>query len=94
MGKWSFSLACPANGYACQVSLRRKLMPGFKRRAEKYGMRYPDGTVGVAITGTTDQASFLRLLRELPEGTWKAGLPSRTQRPRVGWRHHPAARIP
>jgi len=71
VGKWSF-LGMPGKWVRpFEVSLLRKLMPGFKRRAEKYGMRYPDGTIGVAITGTTDQASFLRLLRELPEGTWE-----------------------
>jgi len=71
VGKWSF-LGMPGKWVRpLEVSLLRKLQPGFKRLAEKYGMRYPDGTIGIAITGTTDQASFLRLLRELPEGTWE-----------------------
>lgn len=71
VGRWSF-LGMPGKCIRpLEVSLLRRMLPGFKRLAEKFGMRYPEGTIGIAITGTTSKEKFLNLLRELPEGTWE-----------------------
>ena len=54
-----------------ELGVLRNFAPRFRREVEKQGLRTPDGSVGVVVTGTLDLGSFVDLLGVLPEGTWE-----------------------
>lgn len=54
-----------------QLGVLRKFAAKFRREVEKHGLRTPDGSVGVVVTGTLDLGSYVDLLEGLPEGTWE-----------------------
>jgi predicted glycoside hydrolase/deacetylase ChbG (UPF0249 family) len=54
-----------------ELSLLRNFAASFQREIMRHGLRTPDGSVGVAVTGALDLNSFLGLVEALPEGTWE-----------------------
>lgn len=54
-----------------ELSLLRSFAASFQREIIRHGLRTPDGSLGVAVTGTLDLDSFLGLAEALPEGTWE-----------------------
>jgi hopanoid biosynthesis associated protein HpnK len=54
-----------------EVSLLRRLEPGFRRIVAEEGFMTTDGAIGVLATGTLDEASLRSLMQRLPEGTWE-----------------------
>ncbi len=54
-----------------ELGVLRNFAASFKRQVDKYGLRTPDGSVGVLDTGTLDLESFLVIVEALPEGTWE-----------------------
>jgi predicted glycoside hydrolase/deacetylase ChbG (UPF0249 family) len=49
----------------------RQFAVSFRREVEKQGLRTPDGSVGVLVTGELDQSYFTCIAENLPEGTWE-----------------------
>jgi predicted glycoside hydrolase/deacetylase ChbG (UPF0249 family) len=43
----------------------------FQRQAAWHGLRTPDGTIGITLTGYLNKPLLLELLRRVPEGTWE-----------------------
>ena len=56
---------------AAELGVLRSFAGGFRREVARSGLRTPDGTVGVLVTGELDHDSFVELMRGLPEGTWE-----------------------
>ena len=54
-----------------QMSVLRTFAAGFQREVQKHGLRTPDGSVGVLVTGVLDQELFSCIAENLPEGTWE-----------------------
>ena len=54
-----------------EMSVLRKLAANFRNETQKHGLRSPDGSVGVLVTGALDQDSFSSIADNLPEGTWE-----------------------
>ncbi|MDP9160354.1 MAG: ChbG/HpnK family deacetylase [Acidobacteriota bacterium] len=54
-----------------QVKLVRNLAHGFRRAVHAAGMLTPDGTIGIAATGTLNESMFTSLLENMPQGTWE-----------------------
>ena len=54
-----------------ELGMLRNFATTFQQEVNRHGLRTPDGSVGVAITGTLDLNSFLDLVEALPEGTWE-----------------------
>jgi predicted glycoside hydrolase/deacetylase ChbG (UPF0249 family) len=54
-----------------QLAVLRTFATRFKREVAHFGLRTPDGSVGVIDTGTLDLKSFLVIAESLPEGTWE-----------------------
>lgn len=54
-----------------QVTMLRALQPKFLAAASQYGLKTPDGTIGIAATGLLDQALLRRLVSAMPEGIWE-----------------------
>ena len=54
-----------------ELAVLRSFASNFKRELARYGLRTPDGSVGVLHTGTLDLDAFLRIVEHLPEGTWE-----------------------
>jgi chitin disaccharide deacetylase len=51
--------------------LRARLHRRWRKTVCEAGFSTPDGSLGVASTGTMDEASLRAMLRHLPEGTWE-----------------------
>jgi hopanoid biosynthesis associated protein HpnK len=51
--------------------LRAWLHQRWRKTVREAGFATPDGSLGVASTGTMDEASLRAMLRHLPEGTWE-----------------------
>jgi predicted glycoside hydrolase/deacetylase ChbG (UPF0249 family) len=54
-----------------ELGVLRRFAANFQREVNAHGLRTPDGTVGVAVTGALDLNCFLDLVAALPEGTWE-----------------------
>ena len=54
-----------------QVRVLRKLASPFRRAVQKAGMRTPDGTLGIVVTGHLDRQLFQGIAENIPEGTWE-----------------------
>ncbi len=53
------------------MSVLRKFAANFKSETEKHGLRTPDGSVGIQVTGELDHSFFSSIAENLPEGTWE-----------------------
>ena len=53
------------------MGVLRTLAAGFRREVERHGLRTPDGSVGVLVTGVLDPSYFSCIAENLPEGTWE-----------------------
>ena len=51
--------------------LRAQLHRRWRKTVREAGFRTPEGSLGVASTGTMDEASLRAMLRHLPDGTWE-----------------------
>jgi predicted glycoside hydrolase/deacetylase ChbG (UPF0249 family) len=51
--------------------LRAWLHRRWQKTVRKAGFATPDGSLGVASTGTMNEASLRAMLRQMPEGTWE-----------------------
>ena len=54
-----------------EMSVLRNFASSFRREVEKHGLRTPDGSVGVLVTGVLDHNLFSCIAENLPEGTWE-----------------------
>ena len=54
-----------------QVTVLSRLGRTFRKAITGAGMVTPDGTVGIAATGTLDDRLFASIVEGLPEGTWE-----------------------
>jgi len=54
-----------------QVRTLRHLAGPFHKAAKKAGMRTPDGTLGIVVTGHLDPQLFQGIAENMPEGTWE-----------------------
>jgi hopanoid biosynthesis associated protein HpnK len=54
-----------------QVRILKKLATPFRRAVQKAGMRTPDGTLGIVVTGHLDRQLFQGIAGNIPEGTWE-----------------------
>jgi chitin disaccharide deacetylase len=54
-----------------EMSALRNYSATFRREVQKHGLRTPDGSVGVLVTGVLDETHFASIAENLPEGTWE-----------------------
>ena len=54
-----------------ELAVLRSYAASFRTEVERFGLRAPDGSVGVLDTGTLNLESFLLIVDMLPEGTWE-----------------------
>ena len=54
-----------------QMSVLRNFAASFRNDVQKHGLRTPDGSVGVLVTGVLDLNLFSCIADNLPEGTWE-----------------------
>lgn len=54
-----------------QVRFLRRLASPFRKAVQKAGMRTPDGTFGIVVTGHLDRQLFQGIAENIPEGTWE-----------------------
>lgn len=54
-----------------EMSVLRNFSASFRQEVQKHGLRTPDGSVGVLITGELDQGYFTCIAENLPKGTWE-----------------------
>ena len=54
-----------------EMSVLRNFAARFRHEVQKQGLRTPDGSVGVLITGEVDQNYFTCIAENLSEGTWE-----------------------
>ena len=54
-----------------QVRVLRRLASPFRRAVQRAGMRTPDGTLGIVVTGHLDRQLFQGIAENIPEGTWE-----------------------
>ena len=54
-----------------EMSVLRQFAATFRREVEKHGLRTPDGSVGVLVTGVLDDNLFSCIAENLPKGTWE-----------------------
>jgi chitin disaccharide deacetylase len=54
-----------------EMSVLRNFAARFRHEVQKQGLRTPDGSVGVLITGEVDQNYFKSIAENLSEGTWE-----------------------
>jgi predicted glycoside hydrolase/deacetylase ChbG (UPF0249 family) len=43
----------------------------FRKAVQRADLKTPDGTLGIEVTGTLDEALFTTIATDLPEGTWE-----------------------
>ena len=56
---------------SAQVTLLRTLEHQFFRTVQQNGMKTPDGTIGIAVTGLLNGDLLARLVDAMPDGTWE-----------------------
>jgi len=54
-----------------QMNVLRSFATSFRNEVNKHGLRTPDGSVGVLVTGELDPSYFTCIADGLPEGTWE-----------------------
>jgi hopanoid biosynthesis associated protein HpnK len=54
-----------------QVSILRALEQQFRSTVKEDGVKTPDGTIGIAVTGLLDRDLLVRLVSAMPDGTWE-----------------------
>lgn len=54
-----------------QLRFLHRFASDFRQAVEGAGLFSPDGTVGVAVTGSLNQELFRLIVESLPEGTWE-----------------------
>jgi chitin disaccharide deacetylase len=54
-----------------QVRTLRGLAGHFRKAVARAGLRTPDGTLGIAVTGHLDSRLFEAIAENMPEGTWE-----------------------
>jgi predicted glycoside hydrolase/deacetylase ChbG (UPF0249 family) len=54
-----------------QMNMLRNFAASFRNEVLKHGLRTPDGSVGVLVTGALDASYFRCIADNLPEGTWE-----------------------
>ena len=54
-----------------QVRFLGRLASPFRKAVQKAGMRTPDGTFGIVVTGHLDRQLFQGIAENIPEGTWE-----------------------
>jgi predicted glycoside hydrolase/deacetylase ChbG (UPF0249 family) len=54
-----------------QITVLRALRAQFLNMVRENGMKTPDGTIGIAVTGLLDRQLLERLVAAMPEGTWE-----------------------
>jgi chitin disaccharide deacetylase len=56
---------------SAQVTALRVLQSQFRHAVDQHGMKTPDGTIGIAVTGLLDRNLLSRLVEAMPEGAWE-----------------------
>lgn len=54
-----------------EMSVLRNFARKFQHEVEKHGLRTPDGSLGVLVTGALDLELFTFIADHIPEGTWE-----------------------
>ena len=54
-----------------EMSVLRSFAASFRREVANHGLRAPDGSFGVLVTGTLTLELFLEIAAAIPEGTWE-----------------------
>ena len=54
-----------------EVRILRALADKFRNAANQAGLRTPDGTLGIVVTGALDEKLFRAIAAIIPEGTWE-----------------------
>jgi chitin disaccharide deacetylase len=54
-----------------EMSILRSFAVGFRREVANHGLRTPDGSFGVLVTGALTLNLFLEIAAAIPEGTWE-----------------------
>ena len=54
-----------------EVRILRALADKFRDAANQAGLRTPDGTLGIVVTGALDEKLFRAIAAIIPEGTWE-----------------------
>jgi chitin disaccharide deacetylase len=54
-----------------QVTALRAFQSQFHKAVDQHGMKTPDGTIGIAVTGLLNGELLARLVGAMPDGTWE-----------------------
>ncbi len=54
-----------------EVQVLRRFAVRFREAVEREGFSAPDGTLGIEVTGTLDEALFQAIASTIPDGTWE-----------------------
>ncbi len=54
-----------------QLNVLRNFTGHFRREVEAHGLRTPDGSLGVLVTGSLNLELFTAMLGAMPDGTWE-----------------------
>ena len=54
-----------------QARTLHRLQPAFGKLVAKAGLKTPDGTLGIIVTGVLDQEILSALVENMPDGTWE-----------------------
>jgi predicted glycoside hydrolase/deacetylase ChbG (UPF0249 family) len=54
-----------------EMSVLRSLAAGFRREVANHGLRTPDGSFGILLTGILTVELFAEIASSIPEGTWE-----------------------
>ncbi|HET7442593.1 MAG TPA: ChbG/HpnK family deacetylase [Terriglobales bacterium] len=54
-----------------QLKFLRRFASDFQQDVKEAGLFTPDGTIGIAVTGSLDEELFRLIVKSLPEGTWE-----------------------
>jgi predicted glycoside hydrolase/deacetylase ChbG (UPF0249 family) len=54
-----------------EMSVLRNFAGRFRREVQDHGLKTPDGSMAVLVTGTLDCQLFTAMMDALPEGTWE-----------------------
>lgn len=54
-----------------EMSVLRNFAGRFRREVEAHGLKTPDGSIAVLVTGLLDRKLFTAMMDALPDGTWE-----------------------
>jgi hopanoid biosynthesis associated protein HpnK len=54
-----------------EVQILSRFAGNFREAVNREGFTTPDGTLGIVVTGSLDQALFHAIVRSIPPGTWE-----------------------